>query len=150
MQERQPITPEMGQKLSEAVVGLTLPISIKWSKGKIDCEEVKKRTVSQNSLLHKNFDEIAKHFGDRTAAEVKGESHLRWGVPIRLRDEKWAWLWERATKDLTYEQRKAVCESGVFAISSGMTTKQLKEYIDGLHGEYLPMGVRLSIPEKSA
>ncbi len=147
MQARPVITAEMGQALSDAVVGMTLPISIRWSKDNLDCHEVKKRTIPQNSLLHKNFKEIAEHFGDRTTTEVKGESHLRWGVPIRLRNEQWAWLWERATKGLSYEQLKAVCESGSFAISSGMDTRELKEYIDALQGEYLPMGVRLSVPE---
>jgi hypothetical protein len=140
------ITPEMGRVLLDTIVGLSLPLRINWLTSGIKCEEIKSRTTDQNSLLHKNFTEIAAFHGDRTMTEAKGQCHLRWGVPIRMRDNQWAWIWLRATDGLTFEQKCKVCESGVFAISSGMTTKELKEYIDALQAEYLPLGARLTIP----
>jgi hypothetical protein len=44
----------------------------------------------RTDLIHKNFTEIANHYGDRTAHEVKAECNLTYGRPILDRDdEEW-------------------------------------------------------------
>lgn len=149
MDSRRTITPPMAEELARTVTGLTLPLRINWkSGGTIDCEEYAKRTTNQNSLLHKNFTEIAKFHGDREMIDVKGVCHVDIGVPIRTRDDnQFAWVWDRLTQGMTYEQKCKLCQKEILAVSSGMTTKQLAEYINALQAEYLPRGAMLTQPE---
>lgn len=105
------------------------------------------RSLSQNALLHMWFAEIAKHYGDRTPDDVKGYCHQRWALPIRLQDKKFEWVWERSGAKLTYEQQCSLLASGVLGVSSGMTTAQLKRYLDEIGQHYRFEGVTLTDPE---
>lgn len=106
------------------------------------------RSLNQNALLHKWFGQIAEHYGDRTALDVKGQCHLEMGVPIRMRNQQFAWIWERATAGMTYEKKTRLCASEILAISSGMTTRELREYLDQIEQLYRPLGVPLVIPRE--
>lgn len=106
-----------------------------------------KRSLSQNALLHKLYGEISEHFGDRTAHDVKGEAHHAYGLSIRLRDNGFAWVWERTGAKLPVEKQRSLLASGALGVSSGMTTKELKEYIDQIYIAYTQAGVRLTVPE---
>lgn len=106
-----------------------------------------KRTLSQNALLHKWFGEIAKHFGDRTANEVKGECHRDIGLTIRLRDEQFNWVWQQTGAKLNREQQAKLLASGCLGLSSGMSTKTLSEYMNEIQRTYSMQGVRLTDPE---
>ena len=95
-----------------------------------------KRTLSQNALIHVWFDEIAKHRGDVTAFDVKGELHRKFGLPIRLRNPQFAWVWHQTGAALDYEKQCKLLACGVLNVSSGMTKKELKEYADEIQREY--------------
>lgn len=105
------------------------------------------RTTNQNALVHKWFGQIAAH-EKRTASEVKGECHRKWGLPIRLRSDQFAWVWEHSGARLNYEQQCKLLASGVLCISSGMTTKELGEYMTEIEQHYRPLGVPLAYPKE--
>lgn len=95
-----------------------------------------KRSLSQNALVHVWFDEIAKHHGDRSALDVKGEMHRKFGLAIRLRNPQFAWVWHQTGAPLDYEKQCKLLACGALNVSSGMTTKELKEYADEIHREH--------------
>jgi hypothetical protein len=94
------------------------------------------------------FGEIAAHFGDRTSMDVKGTCHREYGLTIRLRNEQFAWVWKQTGERLTYEQQCKLLGSGVLGVSSGMTTKELSEYLDAMGRDYRAQGVVLTQPEE--
>lgn len=136
-------TSEDFQQVVAEMHGMSFPFTVSLRKGG-------KRSLSQNALLHKLYGEIAEHFGDRTPHDVKGEAHYAYALPIRLRDEKFAWVWERSGANLPAEKQRALLASGVLGVSSGMTTKELKEYLDQIYIAYTQAGVRLTTPEDRA
>ena len=106
-----------------------------------------KRSLSQNALLHMWFGEIAKHFGDRSAQDVKGECHRDLGLSIRLRDEQFAWVWQKTGARLDREKQAALLASECLNLSSGMSVKDLREYMDEIERHYRAQGVPLTHPE---
>ena len=134
------ITPEHAKRLADMLVGLPLPFSLTIGDGDA-------RTLSQNALLHKWFGEVARHFGDRGADLVKGECHHRYGLPIKRRNEQFAWVWKQTGEKLTYDQQCKYLASGTLNISSGMTVKELTEYMDAMKIDYAEQGVFLTDPE---
>ena len=143
MQSRHAITREEAERLAKWVEGLNIPFTLSVTPGG-------KRSLNANALFHRWMSEIAHWYGDRTASDVKGQTHMHWAVGIRCRDPQFEWLWERATRELTYEQKCKVCESGIFAISSGMTTPEMREYMDEIKKHYTSAGVTLTEPEWDA
>lgn len=134
------LTEHEAQKVAGMITGLPLPFTITIGDGD-------KRTLSQNSLLHKWYGEIAKHLGDMTAAQVKGQCHVAYGVPIRRRDPIWSRVWERMFDGLTYEQQCFLFERGILAMTREMSVKELTEYMDAVQGHYRAQGVPLTDPE---
>lgn len=107
-----------------------------------------KRSLQANALLHQWYGQISKHLGDRSAAEVKGECHHQWALPIRLRDEQFAWVWAQTGAKLNYEKQCSLLASEILGISSRMTTKELHDYMDEIERHYRAKGVALTIPER--
>lgn len=105
-----------------------------------------KRSINQNSTLHGWFNEIAKHRGDCTMMDVKGEMHQRYGLPIKLQDEQFAWVWERTGARMNYEQQCKFLASGVLQVSSNMTKPQLSEYMDAMMHDCREQGIFLTDP----
>lgn len=105
------------------------------------------RTTNQNALLHKWYGQIADHYGDRSAKDVKGECHHKWALDIRLRDDQFAWVWGKTGALLPYEKQCSLLASETLGISSRMTTAELKEYLDAIERHYRPLGVKLAEPE---
>ena len=101
------------------------------------------RTTNQNALLHKWYGQIAKHEGDRSAKDVKGECHHKWALDIRLRDDQFAWVWERTGALLPYEKQCSLLASETLGISSRMSTAELNEYLSEIENHFAPMGVHL-------
>lgn len=139
MTQRSITTPEQAQSLAAFLTGLSVPYTVTVREGRV-------RSLDQNALLHKWFGEIATQ-GDMSASDVKGQCHHEYGLPIRLRDPQFAWLWNNSAAKLEYEKRCRVLASGQFQISSKMTTKELSEYMDAMHRDYTARGVRLTTPE---
>ena len=140
METRRVMTPEQAERLAAYVVGLSLPFTITIGSGK-------SRSVSQNSLIHKWYGEIARHLGDRDMIQVKGECHHKYGLPIKRRDEQFAWVWKQTGEQLSYEQQCKYLASGVLNVSSSMTVTELTEYMDAMKRDYAEQGVYLTDPE---
>lgn len=146
------ITPEDAQTLAKYITGLARPIIIRWKRSGFQVAQDERRTLSQNALLHVWFADIAKHFGDRTEKQVKGECHRDLGLSIRLagvRDEdaQFTYVWERTGAKMNPEKQAGLLASEVLTLSSSMSTPQLREYMNKIEAEYLPMGVALTNPE---
>lgn len=137
---RAALTAQEAGRLAEWVEGLPVPFTLTYREGKV-------RSLSQNALLHKWFGEIAKQSGDRTALQVKGECHKEYGLVIKLRDAQWAWVWNRSAAHLDHEKQCKVLASGVFTVTSGMTSTELTEYMDPMAQDYRARGYRLTQPE---
>lgn len=105
------------------------------------------RTNDQNSTIHMWFGEIARQLGDVDSNEVKGQCHRRWGLSIRLRDPQFAWVWRHSGASLNYEQQCSLLASGVLNVSSGMTVKELSEYMDSMARQYRSQGLTLTDPK---
>jgi len=105
------------------------------------------RTAHQNATLHMWFGEVARHQADLDANEIKGMCHRRWGLDIRMRCAKFAWVWERSGARLPYEKQCAMLASGVLNVSSEMDTKELSEYMDAMSRHFRKDGVPLTDPE---
>ena len=105
------------------------------------------RTAMQNALLHKWFGEIANHYGDMTMMQVKGHCHMEYGVPIRLQDDVFAWVWSKTGAKLPYEKQCKYLASGELKISSAMNISQLSEYMTAMARDYRERGVVLTDPK---
>ena len=105
------------------------------------------RTLSQNGLLHMWFGELARQMEDQTATTIKGECHRKYGLTIRMQDEKFAYVWNRSGAHLTYEQQCKFLASGVLNVSSAMTAKELTGYMDEMGRDYRQQGFTLTDPE---
>jgi hypothetical protein len=134
-------SPEQAREIADAIMSFPMPFTVTVSDRKI------KRSVQQNALLHKWFGEIARHYGDRDMLGVKGQCHHQWGLPIKLRDPQWAWVWHKSGAQLPYEKQCAMLASGVLNVSSSMSVKELTEYMDAVAMKYRAEGVYLTDPE---
>lgn len=134
------LTSGHAKRLSEMLVGLPLPFSMTIGDGDA-------RTLSQNALLHKWFGEVARHFGDINFIGAKGQCHHQYGLPIRQRNEQFAWVWKQTGAKLDHERQCKMLASGTLNISSAMSVKELTEYMDAMKREYAEQGCFLSDPE---
>ena len=105
------------------------------------------RTRSQNALLHMWFGQISAQTG-LGEDEVKGQMHHRFALPVRLKDAQFEYIWARTGAKLTYEQQCALLASETLGVSSKMTTRELKGYLDQLDRLAAENGWRLTQPEK--
>jgi len=138
------ITADHAKRLADMLAGLPLPFTVTVTEGEI------RRTTAQNALLHQWFGQVAKHRGDCTMLDVKGECHHRWGLPIKLRNPQWAWVWEKSAGSLDYERQCKVLaaeQTRIFYVSSSMTVSELSEYMDAMQSHYRGQGVFLTDPE---
>lgn len=118
-----------------------LPVTVSIAQGR-------KRSDNQNRTMHMWMQEIALQLGDQTSEEVRGFCKLTFGVPIRLRDEAFAWAWESAIQPLPYEQRlKCMMQPIDLPVTRDMSTKEKAEYLDSIQRHYAEMGIRLTDPE---
>ena len=66
----------------------------------------KDRSLDQNAILHAWITQIANELREQTAAQIKAECKLVYGVPIlRAEDEEFREFYDRAIKWMTYEQK---------------------------------------------
>lgn len=109
-----------------------------------------KRSLSQNALLHKWFGEVAAHYGDRTAKQVKGECHHKYALDYRLADPVFEWVWKHSGAGLPYEKQCGLLASETLGVSSKLKVGELKSYMDQMHRDYAAQGVHLTLPEEKA
>lgn len=107
----------------------------------------KHRTNAQNSLQHKWYQEAAEQLGEYDAGEYKNRCKLRFGVPIlRGTSEDFNEMWERSVDALTHEAKVEMME--YLQVTSLMTTKEKKQYLDAVQRFFLERGVLLTDPEE--
>ena len=135
------ISADEAQRLAGMITGLPLPFAVTITEGEI------KRSTEQNALLHKWYGQVAKATHS-DMVHVKGECHHKWGLPIKLRNPQFAWVWKHSGEKLNYEKQCALLASGVLNISSSMTVKELSEYMDAMAAFYRGQGIALVDPEE--
>lgn len=136
MTQRAVTSKEQAERLAAYLVAMPLPYQITVREGG-------NRSLEQNALLHRWYGVIAKHMHE-SASDVKGRCHREYGLPIRLRDPQFAWLWNNSAGQLPYEKQCKVLASGQFQISSKMTTTELSEYMDAMQREYAAQEIHLT------
>lgn len=134
------ITQKDAERLANSLAALPLPFTMTVHKGG-------KRSLEQNSLLHRWYADVSRHRGDMTAMQVKGQAHVAYGVPIRMRDEVWSRVWAALFAPLDYEQQCFLFERGVLSMTRDMTVKELTEYMDAASADWRAEGIRLTDPE---
>ena len=106
------------------------------------------RTLAQNRLLHKWFNEIAQHYGDRTEAEVKAQCNLQYGRPILARDdEDWNAAFSFVFDALNLPSKLKAIRVLDVPFTRIMGAKQLTEYMKQMSLDYRAEGVALTDPE---
>lgn len=107
------------------------------------------RTSAQNRTVHKWFGELAAHFGDRTAEEIKADCNIKYGRPILMRDDpEWSAVFGYLFDALDYERKRKAVRILDVPFTRRMTVAQLSEYMDQMQRDYLSEGVRLTDPER--
>lgn len=108
----------------------------------------KRRSQAMNRTIHKWFGEIAKHYGDRSEADVKADCNLTYGVPIKRRDdEEWAAAFGYIFDALNKPSKVKALRVLDIPVTRDMTVKQLSEYMDQMSRDYREAGVFLTDPE---
>lgn len=108
----------------------------------------KRRSNAMNRTIHKWFGEIAKHYGDRSTADVKAECNLTYGVPLKRRDdEEWASAFGYIFDSLNQPSKVKALRVLDIPVTRDMTVKQLCEYMDQMSHDYREAGVFLTDPE---
>jgi hypothetical protein len=114
----------------------------------------KKRTISQNSLSHQWYGQVAAETGEYTPGEIKCLCKLHVGLPIiratpegeRGKSVKRVCEFCDTYLDYkTYEEK--VFSMEFLPVTSLMNTKQLSEYLTGVQYNYARRGVILFFPE---
>jgi hypothetical protein len=116
-----------------------LPFTARISDGRV-------RSIEQNRLQWLWAAEAAMQRQDVTAREVQAEWKLRFGVPILAADnEDFAATALRLEVKLSYEERLELME--FVSVTSLMTTKQLKSFLDQVYQYNAERGIELTVPE---
>lgn len=118
------------------------PVTVTIAKGE------PKRSDAMNRTVHLWFGEIATHRGDTSPAEVKAECNLKYGVPIKRRDdEEWASAFGYIFDSLNYPSKLKALRVLDIPVTRNMTVKQLGEYLDQMQRDFIGEGIRLTDPE---
>lgn len=119
--------------------GLKKPFTVHWVQGR-------DRSKDQNALQFLWANEVASQLGDRTINEVRQDWKLRHGVPIlRAENEAWAAVYNEILKPMSYEMKVKVM--AIIPVTSEMTVKQMRQYLDTVQRECLQQGLRLTDPD---
>lgn len=113
-------------------------ISAKFGKG---------RTVNQNSLSHRWYEQVSLELREDDARGVKRYCKLHFGVPIlRAEDDDFREAYDGSIKSsLTYEQKLVAMD--MLSVTSLMTTKQISQYMQDVQDHYRERGVQLEFPK---
>ena len=107
------------------------------------------RSIEQNNLAFKWYQEIAHYLDDRDSVEVRAECKLHHGVPImRTECEVFRSKYDEYIKPLPYEKKlELMVEPVAFPVTSLMNTRQMKRYLDIVYRKFTEKGVTLTVPE---
>lgn len=108
------------------------------------------RSLDQNALFHVWMGEIARHRGDTTAARVKAEYHIEFGIPLLRSDPDYSAFIGKALGGLRYDEVANLIERGFVPCTSLMTVPQMRQYLDHVQQQEAAKGIALTDPERSA
>ena len=104
------------------------------------------RSLDQNALQFMWANEAAQQRGDCTFEEVRSEWKLRFGVPILRRDaDDFRAFYDASLKHRPYDEKLRAM--AYVPVSSLMSVKQMREYLDTIQREAAENGIRLTDPE---
>lgn len=114
----------------------------------INITDGRHRSTEQNKLQRMWVNEIAEQLGDRTPEEVRGDTKLRFGVPIlRAENEAFREKYDRIIKPLPYEIKlEMMMEPLDFPVTRLMNVAQKTKYLDAIVRFYADKGVELTQP----
>jgi hypothetical protein len=119
----------------QAYISKRLPVTITIQEGV-------KRSRAQNDGSHAWYSVIAAQLGDRTAQDVRAESKLHLGVPIRREDPEFDTYYRTVMLPLPYEAKLALMvEPFEVAITSKMTKSQMTRYLEAFFEYWSKQGV---------
>lgn len=106
----------------------------------------KDRSISQNSISHCWYEQLARELRENDALGWKCYAKLHYGVPIlRAEDETFRQFYDTAIKGLSYEQK---IEAMKFVpVTSIMTKPQLSAYLEAMQESFAKQNVRLEFPD---
>ena len=138
MRPRVIYTPDDIDRLCRFLHAQPMPMTVSARKGA-------KRSHPQNATVHAWFGQIAAETG-QTAAEVKAECKLRYGLPIMAAEcHAWVAEWEGCYRALPYHAQVKLFE--LLPMTSKMTTRQMSAFMDAVQKEYRAQGIDLIDPE---
>jgi len=106
----------------------------------------KLRSLDQNRLQWKWASEAAEQRQDVTPREVVNEWKLMFGVPILCAEsEEFAVAWLRPEVELSHPVKLRLIE--IVPVTSLMTTKSMKQYLDEVYRHCTENGIELSVPD---
>lgn len=134
-------TPDDAARLYARLGQHPMPFTVSWVKGE-------KRSNEQNRTVNMWYGEIARQLGDVDAQDVRAQCKLEVGVPILRRDDvAFKADYDAMFRPLPYEHKITLFKRLEPAVTSIMSTGQLKEYMDEIQRRYAQAGVRLTDPE---
>jgi len=121
-----------------------LPFVVSVAKGN-------KRSIDQNRLLQQRINDVAQQLGDRTAEEVRGDTKLRFGVPIlRAEDEGFRQVYDERVKPWPYEHKLALmCEPLDMPVTRLLSVEQFTRMLDNMERYYNERGLVLTQPAEA-
>ena len=116
-------------------------LRVTWKKG-ID------RSLDQNAISHVWYDQISKTLQEDSPLGVKCDCKLRFGVPILCaEDADFREMFDATIGLLSYTRQLKSMEW--IEVTSLMTVKQLKAYLEAMQKDYAPRGVRLEFSKEA-
>lgn len=133
------IEDERGRKLLiKFLENHAMPFIVTVTKGR-------RRSIEQNRLSHLWYAEISEQSG-HTPQYVKAFCKLRFGVPLlSASNERFRKAWEDNGKTLPYDGQVSLME--IVAVTSAMSTAQLKQYLDEVNQFFTERGLVLTVPD---
>jgi predicted P-loop ATPase/GTPase len=135
-------TPADRDMLVKFIEGQKLPVTVEITSGK-------HRTTQQNRLQRQWANDLAEQKPESSAEEWRGYCKLHFGVPIlRADNEAFAAVYDEVIRPLPYEAKLKVMMVPIdLPVTSKMTTKQKKSYLDAIQKFAAENGVQLTDPE---
>ena len=109
-----------------------------------------KRGLSSNAQIHLWFGQIAKHYGDRSALEVKNECKDKIGLPILLNSPVYGDTIEFLLHKLdyykhSYESRMKLI--GCLTVTSEFSTSEMKRFMEEMVFYWCELGVEIKFKD---
>ena len=109
-----------------------------------------KRGLSSNAQIHLWFGQVAKHYGDRSAIEVKNECKDKIGLPILLNSPTYGETIEFLLHKLdyykhSYESRMKLISC--LSVTSEFSTSEMKSFMEEMVFYWNELGVEIKFKD---